>query len=74
MRDRERTRMERNILASINHPFIVRLQYGENRFQRFLEIDGYYCLQETLKTYLNRQIFALYRLFQFDKTLLLKFC
>ena len=30
VRDRERTRMERNILASINHPFIVRLQYGEN--------------------------------------------
>ena len=28
VRDRERTKMERNILASINHPFIVRLQYA----------------------------------------------
>ena len=28
VRDRERTRMERNILASINHPFIVKLHYG----------------------------------------------
>jgi p90 ribosomal S6 kinase len=28
VRDRERTRMERNILASISHPFIVKLHYG----------------------------------------------
>jgi p90 ribosomal S6 kinase len=28
VRDRERTKMERNILASINHPFIVRLHYA----------------------------------------------
>lgn len=28
LRDRERTKMERNILASINHPFIVRLHYA----------------------------------------------
>ena len=29
VRDRERTKMERNILASINHPFIVGLHYGK---------------------------------------------
>jgi p90 ribosomal S6 kinase len=29
VRDRERTKMERNILASINHPFIVKLHYGK---------------------------------------------
>ena len=28
VRDRERTKMERNILADVNHPFIVRLNYG----------------------------------------------
>ena len=30
VRDRERTKMERNILANINHPFIVRLHYGKS--------------------------------------------
>jgi p90 ribosomal S6 kinase len=29
VRDRERTKMERNILANINHPFIVGLHYGK---------------------------------------------
>ena len=29
VRDRERTKMERNILANINHPFIVKLHYGK---------------------------------------------
>uniref|UniRef100_A0A914Y6H6 Protein kinase domain-containing protein n=1 Tax=Panagrolaimus superbus TaxID=310955 RepID=A0A914Y6H6_9BILA len=28
VRDRVRTKMERNILAQISHPFIVRLHYG----------------------------------------------
>jgi p90 ribosomal S6 kinase len=28
VRDRERTKMERNILANINHPFIVGLHYA----------------------------------------------
>jgi p90 ribosomal S6 kinase len=32
VRDRERTKMERNILANINHPFIVGLHYGEFNF------------------------------------------
>jgi ribosomal protein S6 kinase alpha-1/2/3/6 len=32
VRDRERTKMERNILASINHPFIVKLHYGNLSF------------------------------------------
>ncbi len=33
VRDRERTKMERNILAGINHPFIVGLHYGKkNKF------------------------------------------
>ena len=31
VRDRERTKMERNILANINHPFVVRLHYGTLR-------------------------------------------
>jgi len=30
VRDRERTKMERNILAGINHPFIVGLHYGKS--------------------------------------------
>lgn len=29
VRDRERTKMERDILADVNHPFIVKLHYGE---------------------------------------------
>lgn len=28
MRDRVRTKMERNILVDVEHPFIVRLQYA----------------------------------------------
>ena len=28
VRDRVRTKMERNILAEVNHPFIVKLHYG----------------------------------------------
>ena len=28
VRDRERTKMERDILADVNHPFIVKLHYG----------------------------------------------
>ena len=28
VRDRVRTKLERNILADVNHPFIVRLQYA----------------------------------------------
>ena len=29
VRDRQRTKMERDILADVNHPFIVRLSYGK---------------------------------------------
>ena len=29
VRDRQRTKMERDILAEVNHPFIVRLHYGK---------------------------------------------
>ena len=29
VRDRQRTKMERDILADVNHPFVVRLHYGE---------------------------------------------
>lgn len=29
MRDRVRTKMERDILADVNHPFVVKLHYGE---------------------------------------------
>ncbi|MEQ2280886.1 hypothetical protein AMECASPLE_024797 [Ameca splendens] len=29
VRDRVRTKMERNILADVNHPFVVKLHYGE---------------------------------------------
>lgn len=29
VRDRVRTKMERDILADIDHPFIVKLHYGE---------------------------------------------
>lgn len=28
VRDRQRTKMERDILADVNHPFIVQLHYG----------------------------------------------
>jgi len=35
VRDRQRTKMERDILADLDHPFIVRLHYGE-----FLLLDG----------------------------------
>ena len=28
VRDRQRTKMERDILADVNHPFIVKLHYG----------------------------------------------
>ena len=28
-RDRQRTKMERDILAEVNHPFIVKLNYGK---------------------------------------------
>ncbi|MFN9958235.1 MAG: hypothetical protein ACK55I_34465, partial [bacterium] len=28
VRDQVRTKMERNILADVNHPFLVRLQYA----------------------------------------------
>lgn len=37
VRDRVRTKMERDILVEVNHPFIVKLHYGEsdnNRPQR----------------------------------------
>lgn len=29
VRDRVRSKMERDILADVNHPFIVKLNYGE---------------------------------------------
>lgn len=29
VRDRVRTKMERDILADVNHPFVVKLHYGE---------------------------------------------
>lgn len=29
VRDRVRTKMERDILVEVNHPFIVKLHYGE---------------------------------------------
>lgn len=31
VRDRVRTKMERNILVEVNHPFIVKMHYGESR-------------------------------------------
>lgn len=30
VRDRVRTKMERDILADVNHPFVVKLHYGES--------------------------------------------
>lgn len=30
VRDRVRSKMERDILAEVNHPFIVKLHYGES--------------------------------------------
>lgn len=30
VRDRVRTKMERDILVEVNHPFIVKLHYGES--------------------------------------------
>lgn len=29
VRDRVRTKIERDILADVNHPFVVKLHYGE---------------------------------------------
>lgn len=33
VRDRVRTKMERDILADVNHPFVVKLHYGESARQ-----------------------------------------
>lgn len=33
VRDRVRSKMERDILAEVNHPFIVKLHYGESHVQ-----------------------------------------
>lgn len=33
VRDRVRTKMERDILADVNHPFVVKLHYGESSQQ-----------------------------------------
>jgi p90 ribosomal S6 kinase len=43
VRDRERTKMERNILANINHPFIVGLHYGKSLcfFFFFIKFNHY---------------------------------
>ena len=42
VRDRVRTKLERNILADVNHPFIVKLQYafqvGHLRFVLFIDL------------------------------------
>ena len=32
VRDRVRTKMERNILVDVNHPFIVKVYYGRSHF------------------------------------------
>lgn len=34
VRDRVRTKMERDILVEVNHPFIVKLHYGESAYDR----------------------------------------
>lgn len=33
VRDRVRTKMERDILADVNHPFVVKLHYGESAWK-----------------------------------------
>lgn len=33
VRDRVRTKMERDILADVNHPFVVKLHYGESAWR-----------------------------------------
>jgi len=38
VRDRQRTKMERDILADLDHPFVVRLHYGQS-----LLPDGFVC-------------------------------
>lgn len=42
MRDRVRTKMERDILVEVNHPFIVKLHYGKISMLFFL--GGSFCL------------------------------
>ena len=37
VRDRVRTKMERDILAEVDHPFIVHLHYGELRHHQVLD-------------------------------------
>lgn len=37
VRDRVRTKMERDILADVNHPFVVKLHYGESAPRLSLE-------------------------------------
>ena len=39
VRDRQRTKMERDILADVNHPFIVKLHYGKF-IQRKMGVGG----------------------------------
>lgn len=50
VRDRLRTKKERDILVDVQHPFIVKLRYGEAGFQflcfRFLSVTT--CLLLTL--------------------------
>lgn len=40
MRDRVRTKMERDILVDVRHPFIVHLEYGmfATKFKRWLSL------------------------------------
>lgn len=47
VRDRVRTKMERDILVEVNHPFIVKLHYGWFRFL-FFAYTSFPCLRARL--------------------------
>ena len=40
IRDRIRTKMERNILADVEHPFIVKLHYAFQVIVRSIQLDN----------------------------------
>lgn len=51
VRDRVRSKMERDILAEVNHPFIVKLHYGKSGcLMVFIQVKCNLCLSE-IKVY-----------------------
>lgn len=69
VRDRVRTKMERDILADVNHPFVVKLHYGESAwsFISFYWIYRlHYCLIALNSRHFHQPCFLTYRWIRFD--------